>query len=104
MLLLASIAGIGAIAAPPSPFGDNLPSTANCTVHWFDQTIDHFNWGPTATNPPTYTYKQRYYVYDKFWKGAEKNAPIFFYFGNEDNVGLCKISKSCWLPSRRSAF
>jgi lysosomal Pro-X carboxypeptidase len=33
----------------------------------------------------------RYFIYDKFWKrdGAGKGVgPVFFYFGNEDNVEL----------------
>ena len=82
---LAMIA-VGASGALAKTF-DPLPSTANCTVNWFNQTIDHFNWGPPARNPPEYTYRQRYYVYDKWWD-REHNGPIFFYFGNEDNVGL----------------
>jgi lysosomal Pro-X carboxypeptidase len=69
---------------------DPLPSTANCSVHFFNQTIDHFNWAPPPNkpyNPPQYEFQQRYYVYDKWWK-PEQNGPVFFYFGNEDNVGL----------------
>ena len=34
---------VGASGALAKTF-DPLPSTANCTVNWFNQTIDHFNW------------------------------------------------------------
>ncbi|CAK4620407.1 unnamed protein product [Aphanomyces euteiches] len=61
------------------------PDTSNCTLLWFDQRVDHF----TTLNT---TYKQRYYVYDKFWSrksnGHEKDGPIFFYVGNEGDVTL----------------
>merc|ERR1719330_1015584 len=31
------------------------------------------------------TYKQRYFVNEQYWNPG---GPIFFYFGNEDDVGL----------------
>ena len=34
---------------------------------------------------PQYTFKQRYFSYDKYFKPG---GPIFFYFGNEDYVDL----------------
>eukprot|EP01147_Barroeca_monosierra_P003726 gene3726-8360_t len=46
------------------------PSTANCTEHYFVQNIDHFNWN----KPLNYLTRQ--------------DTPIFFYFGNEDDVSL----------------
>ncbi|RHZ38954.1 hypothetical protein DYB26_007527 [Aphanomyces astaci] len=61
------------------------PNTGNCSLHWFDQRLDHF----TTLNA---TYKQRYFVYDKFWKrqvdGHKEDGPIFFYCGNEADVTL----------------
>ncbi|KAF0708735.1 hypothetical protein As57867_006217, partial [Aphanomyces stellatus] len=66
-------------------FMDPRPNTANCSLHWFDQRLDHF----TTLNT---TYKQRYFVYDKFWarqaNGHKKDGPIFFYCGNEGDVTL----------------
>jgi len=61
------------------------PGSANCSVHWIEQQIDHFNWAPPFGNHSHTTYKQRYFIYDRFWK---QNAPVFFYLGNEDNVEL----------------
>lgn len=63
------------------------PSSVNCTVNYFDQTIDHFNWAAPLGGKRTY--RQRYFTYDKYWKSTgDKKGPIFFYFGNEDNVEL----------------
>jgi lysosomal Pro-X carboxypeptidase len=45
-----------------------------------EQQIDHFRWDDVPG-----TFKQRYYVYDKLWKPG---GPIFFYVGNEADVGL----------------
>ncbi|KAK3266793.1 hypothetical protein CYMTET_24608 [Cymbomonas tetramitiformis] len=65
------------------------PGTQNCTWLSFDQKIDHFNWAAPLGGPMTFS--QRYCKYDKYWKGAGRNAtkgPIFFYVGNEDYVDL----------------
>eukprot|EP01029_Cantina_marsupialis_P024562 TRINITY_DN63486_c0_g1_i1.p1 TRINITY_DN63486_c0_g1~~TRINITY_DN63486_c0_g1_i1.p1 ORF type:complete len:470 (+),score=95.65 TRINITY_DN63486_c0_g1_i1:60-1469(+) len=64
--LIAWVAFSFAIKAPiPKP-----------TEKWFDQNLDHFN---KKTIP--LTFKQRYFVYDGFYKD---NGPIFFYSGNEE--------------------
>ncbi|KAF0708736.1 hypothetical protein As57867_006218, partial [Aphanomyces stellatus] len=69
----------------PNYFMSPRPNTSNCSLHWFDQRLDHF----TTLNT---TYKQRYFVYDKFWarqaNGHKKDGPIFFYCGNEGDVTL----------------
>lgn len=55
-----------------------------------EQPIDHFNWGPPIVNQST-TFNQRYFYTDKYWstnKTTGARGPIFFYFGNEDNVEL----------------
>ena len=49
-----------------------------------EQPIDHFRWG-AVPGSATGTFKQRYFVYDKFWK---PEGPVFFYIGNEADVGL----------------
>mmetsp|Transcript_8280 Transcript_8280/g.34770 ORF Transcript_8280/g.34770 Transcript_8280/m.34770 type:complete len:540 (+) Transcript_8280:65-1684(+) len=68
---------------------DQRPGIQNCTESWFTQTIDHFGF----TEPPggSYTYQQRYYVCDDYWRRANSthgNGPIFFYTGNEADVTL----------------
>jgi len=76
-----------------------LPSTANCTIFWLEQPLDHFSFsleggvraGDAKSDvPSSKTFMERYYVYDKFWKKGkgDDNAPIFFYAGNEADVGL----------------
>ena len=76
--------------APPFPGckGGTLegcPSTLNCTVHYLEQPIDHFNWAPPLGDASVTTFKQRFFVNDHWWKVG---GPVFFYFGNEDNVEL----------------
>jgi len=52
-------------------------------LHWFEQNVDHFAITTSAT------YLQRYYIYDKYWKKASQtDSPVFFYTGNEADVGL----------------
>ncbi|XP_064616053.1 dipeptidyl peptidase 2-like [Liolophura sinensis] len=46
---------------------------------YFDQIIDHFNFGTYGSQ----TYKQRYLIQDKWWDGK---GPIFFYTGNEGDI------------------
>ena len=48
---LAALSAIVALAAANCPDDPDCPSTANCTVNWYNQTIDHFNWGAPAFNP-----------------------------------------------------
>ncbi|GJR42702.1 lysosomal Pro-X carboxypeptidase-like protein [Tanacetum coccineum] len=51
-------------------------------THFYNQTLDHFNY-----NPESYaTFPQRYLVNSKWWGGADKNAPIFVYFGAEEDI------------------
>eukprot|EP01116_Phalansterium_solitarium_P007553 TRINITY_DN202_c0_g1_i2.p2 TRINITY_DN202_c0_g1~~TRINITY_DN202_c0_g1_i2.p2 ORF type:complete len:509 (-),score=216.82 TRINITY_DN202_c0_g1_i2:4438-5964(-) len=56
----------------------------SCTERWFTQTIDHFSWEA----PPTgeFTYQQRYYTNDTFWR--KDGGCVFFYAGNEADVTL----------------
>ena len=73
------------------------PGTKNCTEHWLTQDIDHFDWSTPLSNKPTEstlppiplptTFQQRYFVNDQWWD-MENGGPVFFYFGNEDNVEL----------------
>jgi hypothetical protein len=84
LVSLASVAAAAAAAAtarfvPPVPVGSPgvLPSTANCSVHYHTQPLDHFAEFAAGT------YQQRYYVYDKWWTGGAKAGPVFFYVGNE---------------------
>eukprot|EP00040_Diaphanoeca_grandis_P012889 m.65186 g.65186 ORF g.65186 m.65186 type:complete len:539 (+) comp23530_c0_seq1:56-1672(+) len=59
-----------------------MPSTANCSILFKTQPMDHFSYSDSSK-----TFRQRYYVYDKWWDQG-KNSPIFFYTGNEADVGL----------------
>jgi lysosomal Pro-X carboxypeptidase len=69
---------------------EGCPGTPNCTVHYIEQSIDHFNWAPPLGDAATTTYKMRYFMNDQWWatNADGTRGPIFFYFGNEDNVEL----------------
>ena len=56
------------------------PSTANCTVSWHEQPLDHFSFLNGSA-----TYRQRYFVHDKAYRPG---GPIWFYCGNEASVEL----------------
>lgn len=62
--------------------GATHPSTVNCTWKYFSQPLDHFSPGVTEK---TYTFQQRYCIYDKFFSGRS-DAPLLFYTGNESPV------------------
>jgi len=49
---------------------------------YFTQTLDHFNFTPQSYQ----TFQQRYLINDTYWGGADKNAPIFVYTGNEGEI------------------
>nr|GEZ80300.1 lysosomal Pro-X carboxypeptidase-like [Tanacetum cinerariifolium] len=51
-------------------------------THVYNQTLDHFNYKPESYA----TFPQRYLVNSKWWGGADKNAPIFVYFGAEEDI------------------
>lgn len=91
-LALSTVRGESRAAAdvhqPPTP------GVANCSELFFEQTLDHFNWnGVNVQTPDQTTFKQRYFVNTQYWRnttvnGTTRRGPIFFYFGNEDNVEL----------------
>ena len=62
--------------------GVPLPSSANCTTHWFEQTLDHFGASPG-------TWRQRYFIcLDESPTSSPAHRPVFFYCGNEADVEL----------------
>ena len=66
---------------------EGCPSTVNCSVHYLQQSIDHFNWAAPLGNATHTTFSQRFFVNTQWWD-KDNNGPVFFYFGNEDNVEL----------------
>lgn len=48
---------------------------------YYDQPLDHFNYQPESYT----TFRQRYFVNFKHWRGAKKAAPIFVYLGGESS-------------------
>lgn len=63
----------------------------NLQTFYYNQTLDHFNYRPDSFG----MFKQRYVINSKYWGGANSNAPIFVYFGEEapleydfDDIGI----------------
>ncbi|KAH8482859.1 hypothetical protein H0E87_030082 [Populus deltoides] len=51
----------------------------NLQTFYYNQTLDHFNYRPDSFD----MFQQRYVINSKYWGGANSNAPIFVYFGEE---------------------
>jgi lysosomal Pro-X carboxypeptidase len=88
--MLAHLAIFSAASPFPGCKGGTLegcPSTVNCTVHYLEQQIDHFNWASPLGDASHTTFQQRFFINQQWWD-REGHGPIFFYFGNEDNVEL----------------
>lgn len=49
---------------------------------YYDQTLDHFNYQPGSYA----TFRQRYMVGFRHWKGAHAAAPMFVYLGAEESL------------------
>lgn len=49
---------------------------------YFTQRLDHFSF----KNHKDSTFQQRYLIHDKYWLGAERMGPIFYYCGNEGYI------------------
>ena len=67
------------MAASISQSSPDDPSLFSFDEHFFNATIDHFNFLPT-TEP---TFPLRYLVNDQFW---QRDGPCFFYAGNEATI------------------
>merc|ERR1712226_1442393 len=57
-------------------------SNKNYQTFYYDQTLDHFNYQPVSYT----TYRERYVVNFKHWRGAKVAAPIFAYLGEESSL------------------
>ena len=80
----------GAIVSTPHP------STANCTVSWHTQPLDHFDYAESRT------FQQRVFSYDVHWRRPNSSAgagPILFYCGNEASVELY-VNATGWMWER----
>eukprot|EP00798_Chlamydomonas_sp_ICE-L_P010049 gene10049-7941_t len=76
---------------PMKPLSSEQESKApinDCKEKWRDATTDHFVW--SKPDKDLETFRQRYFLCDMYWKPTDdgKPGPIFFYLGNEADVGL----------------
>ena len=61
----------------------DLINRSDLEVIWVDQHLDHFR---ITHEEDQKVFKQRVFVYSKYYKRARKNNKIFFYFGNEGEL------------------
>ncbi|XP_012064654.1 lysosomal Pro-X carboxypeptidase [Jatropha curcas] len=66
---------------------------------YYTQTLDHFNYKPESYT----TFKQRYVMNFKYWSGPNTSAPIFVFFGAEENIDD-DVSGIGFLPDNASHF
>ena len=82
----------GAPSRPPSVAAPH-PGTANCSVDWHTQPLDHFSFTETRT------FEQRVFSYVGYWRRPNAGSaagPILFYCGNEASVELY-VNATGWM-------
>ena len=57
-------------------------SNKDYQTFYYDQTLDHFNYQPVSYT----TFRHKYVVNFKHWRGAKAAAPIFAYMGEESSL------------------
>ena len=70
------------------------PSTANCSVSYHTQPLDHFSYTENRS------FAQRVFTNDQHWRPG---GPILFYCGNEASVELY-VNATGWMWERAAAF
>ena len=70
------------------------PSTANCSISYHTQPLDHFSYTENRT------FAQRVFTHDSYWRPG---GPILFYCGNEASVELY-VNATGWMWERAAAF
>ncbi|KAL2900115.1 Lysosomal Pro-X carboxypeptidase, partial [Bienertia sinuspersici] len=65
-----------------TPKDDEPNNNKPYETKYFTQILDHFNFYPQSYH----TFQQRYLINHTYWGGANKNAPIFVYMGNEGDI------------------
>lgn len=69
-------------------------------THFYEQTLDHFNYGPQSYA----TFKQKYVINSKYWGGANSSSPIFAYLGPEAPLDNFAIFLTGFLPENAPQF
>ncbi|KAF5742580.1 lysosomal Pro-X carboxypeptidase [Tripterygium wilfordii] len=72
--------GVRGVLNPEKSEAASVPE--DLQTYYYHQTLDHFNFKPESYA----TFKQRYMVSYKHWRGAHVAAPIFAYLGEESSV------------------
>ena len=86
---MSAATAMGGTIAPPV-----RPSTANCSVSYHTQPLDHFSYTDNRS------FAQRVFTNDQHWRPG---GPILFYCGNEASVELY-VNATGWMWERAEAF
>ena len=86
---MSAATAMGGTIAPPV-----RPSTANCSVSYHTQPLDHFSYTENRS------FAQRVFTNDQHWRPG---GPILFYCGNEASVELY-VNATGWMWERAAAF
>ncbi|XP_065868781.1 uncharacterized protein [Euphorbia lathyris] len=62
--------------------GESFQLPPEYQIHYYTQTLDHFNYKPESYA----TFQHRYILNYKYWGGANTSSPVFVYTGEEDDV------------------
>ncbi|KAF2300710.1 hypothetical protein GH714_015277 [Hevea brasiliensis] len=65
-----------------SSINSESAASKDFVTFFYPQTLDHFNYKPESYT----TFKQRYVINFKYWSGPNTSAPIFAFFGAEENI------------------
>lgn len=64
------------------PQTSSKSSSKDLVMFYYTQTLDHFNYKPESYT----TFRQRYVIDFRYWGGANTSAPIFVFFGAEEDL------------------
>jgi len=64
------------------PQTSSKSSSKDLVTFYYTQTLDHFNYKPESYT----TFRQRYVIDFRYWGGANTSAPIFVFFGAEEDL------------------
>ena len=97
------VAAVLLASAACAVVSSSRPNVHNCTLTWFEQTVNHFGFAAVPGNAAG-TYKQRVFSYGEYWGQGGCPAtpgPIFFYTGASLTCVCTGVVMVCLWRGRR---